>query len=478
MNNAVNPADFRVALLRPKTESDYMEPAEPLGIEALAAALAGAGIPCRLFDREIDPAATVLRQILDYQPHLIGLSVMTQDNLQDALRMLLRLRAAMPGLACVVGGLYVTLNGERARAQFPADCHFLAGEGEVSLPRLCFSLMGIETPEPDKPFLDPPQWPWMVRPRLQEYLDMGAPINMRTSRGCPGQCNFCATPSLPPPLGTWHARSVQQVADEMEALCAHHHPHAFNFVDDDFGPLSRVEALVDELARRGLRCALSLQLRAPALYNRPNLAPLLQKLHKGGLCRVFIGLESFDEETLAWFGKRLDPARAVAAFQAVQNAGIAIHIGYILWHGRSTLQTVRAEATRLREAGFFTTKIVMAKLQLFPGCGLHKLHKNTGLALPLEHEFDRISALIAPLYDAWLVGALDVPRQHCLAWLEHGGEAAARVKRIDAELDKLDALSFAALMDPDSADEGEIAQAARAGKEALHAIGCTFDRTG
>ncbi len=36
----------------------------------------------------------------------------------------------------------------------------------------------------------------------------------------------------------------------------------FNFADDDFGPLERIEALVSELGRRSLKAAFSLELRA------------------------------------------------------------------------------------------------------------------------------------------------------------------------------------------------------------------------
>jgi radical SAM superfamily enzyme YgiQ (UPF0313 family) len=516
---------FRVALVRTFSQSDYKEPAEPLGIEALAAELRRHGIDCRLFDRELQSRDAIVAALEEYQPCLLGLSVMMEDNAADAVRLLLQTRRKLPALPCAVGGLFVTTSHARARALFPLDCNLIVGEGEIPLVRLCFELMGglaapatsaraaalATAPYPhEKQYLAPDEWAWMYRPHLQEYLAIGAPINMRSSRGCPGRCTFCATPSLPGDLGRWQGRTIANVADEMESLCARYQPHAFNFVDDDFGPLARVEALVEELQRRGLRCALSLQLRATAVYQAPDVSRRLRRLRDGGLCRVFIGLESFDRETLDYFDKRLDPAAALEAFGAVRDAGIALHIGYILWHQRSTVKSVHREAGLLKDAGFFTTKIVMSRLQLFPGCALQKQREEqrerSAWRFPLDAYFDTVAQLIAPLYDAWLIGALDVPRQYCLAYLEEGAKgagaadatdvaqradaagaadatgatgaadgAAQKVRRIEGVLSRLDELAYAALLKPEDADPSLIKQVAAQAKEEFHAIGCTFD---
>lgn len=479
----MNQEAFKVALVRPKSEAVFMEPAEPLGIEALGAALLAEGIDCRLFDREMERTFgdDVLGGILAYQPTLIGLSVMTADNLRDALRLLLQVRERMPDVACVVGGLYVTTNRRHAVAQFPRGCHFLTGEGEITLPRLCKALMRGESPEPDSPYPHPTEWPRMLRHRLQDYLDVGAPINMRSSRGCPGGCTFCATPTLPEPLGRWAGRDIEDVADEMQELCAVHFPHAFNFVDDTFDPVERVEQLVEALDARSLRCALSLQLRAEDLYRTPDLPARIARLRAGGLSRIFVGLESMDPETLRMFRKPLDPWRALDAFDAVRAAGVAVHIGYILWHPNSTLESVLRETAILKERGHFTVKTLMGKLMLFPGCRLHRDLRETSqgeprLSMQLDAHCERIAALIAPLYDAWLTGALDAPRQHCLAFLERGGAAGERARRIEETLTHLSDRAYDVLLSPDDADPAHIATVAREGKEALHAIGCTFER--
>jgi radical SAM superfamily enzyme YgiQ (UPF0313 family) len=110
--------------------------------------------------------------------------------------------------------------------------------------------------------LSPDGWAEPSRDELSSYLRCGGVINMRSARGCPGQCSFCATPQLP--TARYAARSIRLVADEMEALASRYEP-IFNFVDDDFGSLERIEELIKELERRALKTAFSLELRAGEL---------------------------------------------------------------------------------------------------------------------------------------------------------------------------------------------------------------------
>jgi len=427
-----------------------------MGIEALAAVLLKNGIEFRLFDRETDSMDTVASQIVEYGPSLLGLSVLMEGNAHDAAKILLKVRKKLD-VPCVVGGLFVTTSYGNARAIFPKDCMLVVGEGETALLRICSGITGDLYPDMEKPHLAPDQWPWLYRHNLQDYLDMDAPISMKSSRGCPGQRRFCATPSLPDGLNRWSGRKIADVADEIEHLSKLYYPPAFCFVDDDFGPLSRLEALVDELEKRNTRCALSLQLRANTIYNTPDYERVMRKLKERGLYYIFIGIESFDEKTLEYFNKRLDPFKALKAAQTIRDCGIAVTVGYILWHPLSTVGSVRNEAIILRDAGFLTTKTCLSKLIMFKGC---KLQKEPEIKYPdaVQNYYNAAESAIAPLYDAWFAGALDLPKHHCLAYLEPGSSALRNIAAIEKELERLDALAFNALMD--HAAVGDAANAA------------------
>lgn len=463
---------FRVALVRAFSQSEYKEPAEPLGIEALAAILLKHGIDFKLFDRELDSLETVVNAVTEYRPSLLGISVLMEENAADAMKLIMMIRKKIP-VPCTVGGMFVTTGYEKARALFPGDCTLVTGEGETALLRIISELTGKEYPDTDKQCLSPDDWPWLYRYRLQDYLDIGAPINMKSSRGCPGRCRFCATPSLPHGLNQWRGRSIIDVADEMETLCRQYTPHAFNFVDDDFGSLSRLETLTGELSKRNLRCALSLQLRADTVCRASNLGETMRRLKDGGLSRVFIGLESFDERALAYFDKKIDPVKALDAFQTIRSAGVAIHIGYILWHPLSTVDSVRKEAGQLKEAGFFTTKIIMARLQMFPGCELQRTY--TRFEMPVDAYYEAVRTKAAPLYDVWLKGALDVPLRYCLAHIEPDGDAPGKVISVENQISRLDELSYRILLDPGSVSDADIAGTASDVKEKLYEIGCAHN---
>jgi len=468
---------FKVALVRTFSQYNYEEPGEPLGIEALAAMLRKNGIECKLFDRERESLENVANAIIEYNPSLLGLSLLLEDNSFDALKLLIKIRKKL-SVPCVVGGLFVTTDHDKARAIFPGYCTLVAGEGETAILEICSGLTGVQYPGVGKPYLMPEEWPWLHRPDLQYYLDMGAPISMKTSRGCYGRCSFCITPSLPNGLNKWHGRRIADVADEMAYLSRRYYPPAFNFIDDDFGALSRLVELTNELKKRGAHCAISLQLRANAVYNTPNYEQLMLSLKESGVYFVFVGLESINEKTLEYFNKRLDPGKALEAIKTIRDHGIAVNAGYILWHSLSTVESVKNEAATLHDAGLFTAKTCISNLGIFPGCELHRKMGNNKYSMPLGFLYSKIKEANAPLYDVWLISALKIPRYYAIAYLEPDRGFSDVIVRIEKELERVNELSYKLLMDYDNADIDEIAETAADVKERLHEIDSTFVRPG
>ena len=461
--------------MRTFSQYNYEEPGEPLGIEALAANLRKNNIACRLFDRERDSLEAVADAVIAYQPSLLGLSVLLEDNAFDACKLLLKIRRKR-NTPCVVGGLFITTDYDKARALFPKDCRLVAGEGETALLKICSEISGVRYPDMDRPYLMPEEWSWLYRPDLQYYLDMGAPISMKSSRGCHGQCSFCVTPSLPNGQNKWLGRKIVDVAEEMEYLSKNYYPPAFNFIDDDFGPLSRLVELTDELKKRNVQCAISLQLRANAVYHTPNYEQIMRNLKENGVYFVFIGLESLNKETLAYFNKRMDPGKALQVVQTIRDCGIAVNAGYILWHALSTVESVKKEAVMLHDAGLFTAKTCISNMGIFPGCQLHKELGNKHYAMPLDYFFSKIKAANAPLYDTWLISALKIPRYYAIAYLKPDRGLQDKISTIEKELERVNELSFQLLMDYENADSKEIDKTAADVKERLREISSAFDR--
>ena len=450
-----------VALIRPLHGGEELEFQEPLGIECLAGALIAAGREVTLFDRRLYERQEALPRFWEdffaCGPfEVVGFSVMTAEDLPDALRMLQRIRREWSRARFMLGGLYVTLAGEALRPLVPDTVELVSGEGEGALLGLPFG---------------PESWKPAYRPQLTDYLREGCVINLRGARGCPGACAFCATPGLPPELRTWKGRAIPEIADEIETLVGF--GAIFNFVEDDFGALSRVEELDEELRARDLRIAYSLQLRGAALLKEDDLEARMAHLHDGGFCRLFIGVESLSEEALRAWHKPLDLEALIQMLHRIERAGIAVHIGYILWHAGSTPESVRDEVTLLRQQGFFSTKCVFNRMILFAGSALAGGEPHSrwqALSPDCEAWYRELTSRLKPIYNAWVAGATDLPRLVALAHLT-GDDRAQR--RVEALLEECDALAYAAVVEgayPNDLDAqagrlaGEIDEVRRAGR--------------
>lgn len=452
----------RLALIRPRDADGPLELQPPYGLECIAGYMKAHSVSCRIFDRQLPVSGDLFAQLDAFAPDVIGLSIMSRGSMTDALRIVQRCR----GMGCrfFAGGLFVTTATAQAEAMFPADVVLVRGEGERALLALLRgqSMPGLRTQPPgdtpariclDDTPLSPDDWPVADRQRLMDYVRAGCAISIRSARGCPGHCAFCATPGLPAPLCRHAVRDLQKIAREMRRLCdvvrSHGGIATFHFVDDDFGPLARVEALCAALQSQGCRAAFSLELRGQALYTAPHLDERLRRLRAGGLCRLFVGLESLDPDTLQAWQKPLDPARLLPALAAVKRAEIALHIGYILWHDRATLWSIARQACTLHTAGLFSPKLALSRLMLYPGSTLFDATRAQSahpqpLSPAMETAYRAVERSIAPLYAQWNEASDPLPAHACQAYLT--GDYAPR-RACEARVDAINRQSFHRFME-------------------------------
>jgi radical SAM superfamily enzyme YgiQ (UPF0313 family) len=325
---------------------------------------------------------------------------------------------------------------------------------------------------------------------LQRYLRLGCAISIHSSRGCHGNCSFCATPELADGYRFWQGRDICNVVDELQALQTRVREAGFlpvfNFVDDDFGSLKRIEDLDVELRQRKLKLAYSLQLRASALIGQPDLRNRIRRLREGGFTRLFIGVESLDEDTLSSWGKAYDTLALIEALSVLREEGVKVHVGYILWHAGTTVERAKAEVRRLREAALFSTKCAESRMVLFPGSRIYREVGESGdfkasgwqaLTPDVERVYQQLVEYIAPIYAVWVKGAILSPN---LAGWEH---LTVRDKgiftqpdvsydglgvRLDAVLAECDEIVYRAVTEDQRLDNiAEIAQNLMAKTEAI-----------
>lgn len=453
----------RVLLIRPLCEGGEPEFSEPLGIERLAGYLRANGVEAELLDRRLYEvewfAGVASRYAASFwsdvrslhrkgeDPQVIGFSLMTRRDVPDARRVMSRLKAGFPDATFVAGGVFVTTAPDEAARLLPRSCVLVRGEGEAALLAL------VKRGEAAGSFLAPDAWAEPYRPYAERYARLGSAVSMQTSRGCPGACTFCATPQLPAELRRWQGRNAKLVVDEIEHVAAQLEaaglPPIFNLVDDDAGPLARLEDIASELSRRGLRVAWACEMRMAALIGQPDLARRLKALHEAGLTRLFVGVESLNSSTLRAWHKPYDVGRLQEVLDAVRGAGIAVQCGYILWHGGQTLEEALCEVRRLYELGIYTHQVAVSRLIMFAGSELGLMSGPDGPFESLgarEEEFYReFVSRTRDLRERWMAKAMREPYVAARAYLDGGHTELAALRSDLAEVNEASYREFTAL---------------------------------
>ena len=419
----------RVLLIRPNCDEAETEFAEPLGLERLAGYLRAHGIErVDIADRrlcaaeqqrgiEVPPFWHAVRFTYAHgSPTHVGLSLMTSSDLPDALRIVSRLRAYYPHALFCAGGVFVTTSPSEVRRCLPSCVHLIPNEGEAQL------LAWIRGHGDTDSVACPNDWSPAYRPDLLRYAALGCAVNLQSSRGCPGSCAFCATPNLPEPYRTWQPRDLRLVVNEMACESARLRqaglPPIFNFVDDDFGPLARVEELGRELRRQDVRVAFALEMRMASLVGQHRLAERLRALRHLGLTRVFVGVESLNAQTLRKWRKAYDTARLPDVIQAFRHTGITLQAGYILWHKGQTVEGATYEVERLWQLGIYSHRAAMSRLIAFRGCDLSPSDAELG---EVERFYNAFATHANDLTQRWTDAAIKEPYAAAVSHLTGDG---------------------------------------------------------
>ncbi len=445
-----------VLLIRPLCEGNELEFSEPLGIERLAGyvrardAASVTVLDRRLYERERQAGSLAstfwedVRAACDKTPpDVVGFSLMTAQDVADALRLHSRLRAWYPKARFLAGGVYVTTANVEARRRLPRSIALVRGEGEAPLLK---ALDGSA----DALTVDPDDWAPAFRPHIERYAALGCAVSVQTSRGCAGACTFCATPQLPHGLGRWRSRSIALVADELEYECARLEraglPPVFNLVDDDFGPLKRLEELALELRRRELKIAFACEMRLAAMVGQPDLAHRMVRLREARLSRLFVGVESLNPQTLKAWRKPYDVGRLEEVVTVVRNAGIALQTGYIMWHRTQTVAGAMAEAKELRRLGLYTHQAAVSRLIVFDGCELARQGvRRAGfeaMSSDAEKFYEQFVRATGELQERWVAAAVAEPYLASCAAL---GRRTDELQEVRKELSHINNRSYEVL---------------------------------
>jgi radical SAM superfamily enzyme YgiQ (UPF0313 family) len=243
-----------------------------------------------------------------------------------------RVKARWPGVPVALGGTYATLCTEHARAHAGADA-VLPGPGE----RATLAWVGGRVGDPSCSLHENDVLPAHDLRRPQGY------VAVRTARGCPFACPYCAARLLCP--GGWHPRDPRQVVEEIARCARDLGALDVAFYDDALlVDASRhiVPFLEEVIARR-----LPVRFHTPnGLHARYLDRPLARLMRRAGFTTVRLGLESADPIQQARDGAKVDEEAFARAVEALYAAGFTPReVGAYVLIARPGQQVRDVEAT-------------------------------------------------------------------------------------------------------------------------------------
>jgi anaerobic magnesium-protoporphyrin IX monomethyl ester cyclase len=280
--------------------------------------------------------ATVEKLVSEWQPHVLGLSVMTFQR-KTALRIVRLVRTLRANVKVVVGGYDPSLAPDAYMASDSGVDFIVCGEGEVTFRELLralengrqfSSVAGLLYREDDGWRHNPPrpvhdldrgeiQLPRRDARVLGGYTILGKQVDViETSRGCTFDCSFCSIIAMRGRnfLTYTFDRVLADIRDARD-----HGAETIFLVDDNITlNVRRFEALCRAIIETGLnRIEYFIQGMTSAIANHGDtLAPLMRR---AGFKYVFLGIENILEDDLQ-FLRASAKNRAREQGQAAGNA--------------------------------------------------------------------------------------------------------------------------------------------------------------
>jgi len=311
---------------------------EPLALEYLAAGVSK-DHDVRILDLRLekDLQAVVERS----NPDIVGITSYTV-HVNTVRKLFEQIKAWDPQVLTVVGGHHATVvpedfvspdidlivMGEGVFTFKEIVARFERGEGFDGVPGVAFARNGtlVKTEPMQVSDLDVFAFPdrrFTARYRPHYFSEWMKPLaSLRTSKGCPYRCTFCALWKLAG--GRYLKRRPEKVVEELAGL-----DEEFVFFADDESLVdaSRMKTMATLIREAGIQKRYFVYGRSDTIARNPELLELWRDV---GLERVFVGLEFFRDEDLKEIHKGSTLRDNEQAVQVLQGLGIDIYASLIV----------------------------------------------------------------------------------------------------------------------------------------------------
>jgi radical SAM superfamily enzyme YgiQ (UPF0313 family) len=279
------------------------------------------------------------------------------------------------GKTVVAGGPLFTTG----HAGFPEVKHFVLGEAEDIMSELVADMVSGDLKEfyrcekrPDIRQTPVPRWDLI---KFKHYATMP----LQFSRGCPFNCEFCdiivmngRVPRL---------KTNEQMIGELDSLVDAGWKGPVFIVDDNFiGNRAKVRAFLRELIAWEQRRGIRLQFTTEASLNLADDPELLDLMVRAGFKKVFVGIETPQEDSLLECAKVQNAKRdMLTAVKTIQKSGLEVMGGFIVGFDSDKPNIFERQIKFIQEAGVVTAMVGL--LQALPGTRLFSRLRQEGRIL-------------------------------------------------------------------------------------------------
>jgi radical SAM superfamily enzyme YgiQ (UPF0313 family) len=280
----------------------------------------------RLFDMRFDDAD-------DIPPaDLFVFSGVNQDY-ESIVHTQTRLRERYPDSTFIIGGpIAWSLNQAGEVGKLEMFDHIFIGDGEEAFPRFLSRFAErhalprvLETKER----FDVAQARGFYRPFLDATYRRYYGAVLEVSRGCPFLCEFCDIRVLPD-NNRPHSFSAEHIVSELDHMARLGIRQVLFAADNFIGDLRWAEEVLDRIIEWQDRTNQRVALYTWLTINLARHPRLLQKLRRANFDMLFIGVESFSNNSLLETAKVQNTAGdMVEALREIQSYGFAVVAGLI-----------------------------------------------------------------------------------------------------------------------------------------------------
>ncbi len=380
------------------------QPVAPVGAAWIAESLSQAGFETRLLDLsfEKDPPRRVLKELSEFNPEGIAISVRNADNgdflaprsfLPDV-KGIIGIIKENTSARIIIGGPGVSIMPSEILDYLGLDWACM-GEGEEAVvaffragkPEDAADFPGIISRKSVKRCAERRQWirPDTVRPRLygwvdvKRYLKFEPVLPVQGKRGCANNCLYCTYNRIEGRF--WRLRDPSVVAEEISELILRTGARTFEFVDSIFNqPEGYMEALLEEIIRWNLKAKFHVSSMSPRGLTKKQVS----LMERAGITAAGITPEAAADETLNSLRKGFTESEVYRAAELLRDSSIKMLWCFLMGGPKEDAVTVKKtlgfiNAIPPKDKAFLTTGI-----RIYPHTGMHELALREGIFPPSE----------------------------------------------------------------------------------------------